>query len=314
MKTANTNNGFKDTYRQVTDFVMEQLEKGEIVWRKGWNSKGLPRNIITGLPYRGWNVFFLNFVTLRKEYPTPYFLTFRQAQLKGGHIRKGEKGVPIVYWAKIEDKKKSNEANAAEEEIKIRLVPRQYIVFNIAQTEGIEFPEAAQPETVIDSLAACDAIVQDMPNVPPIQYKGDEAWYSPKRDLVNIPEKHLFNSSEELYSTLFHELAHSTGHSSRLNRKELVETDGFGNERYSKEELTAEMTAAFLCAISGIEQQTLTNSAAYIQGWLQSLQNDKTLVVKAAAQAQKAADYILNRTAGDNIPAEENTAQLTTQD
>ena len=301
MKTLSTNNNINDVYSQVTNFVMEQLEKGIIIWRKGWNSKGFPKNIITGNPYRGWNVFFLNFITLFKGYATPYFLTFKQAQAKGGHIRKGEKGVRIVYWAKIENKEEADTNAPTEESRRVRLVPRQYIVFNIAQAEGIALLESTeQPQIVIDSLAACDQIVTNMQNAPEIRYQGDNAWYNPARDLVNIPEKHLFKSTEEHYCTLFHELAHSTGHTSRLNRKELIKSDGFGGELYSKEELTAELAAAFLCAVGGIEQgNTLVNSAAYIQGWLQSFKEDKTMIVKAAAQAQKAADYILNRRAED---------------
>ncbi|MBW7892722.1 MAG: DUF1738 domain-containing protein, partial [Chitinophagaceae bacterium] len=297
MKTTITNNNVNDVYSQVTNFVLEQLEKGVIVWRQGWSGKGFPKNIITGLPYRGWNLFYLNFITLIKEYATPCFLTFKQAQAKGGHIRKGEKGFRIVYWAKIENKKERDIDPAATEETRrVRLVPRQYIVFNIAQTEGIAFPEATEPAaTAIDNLAACDQMIACMPNAPQIRYRGDQAWYSRARDLVNMPEINLFKSTEEHYSTLFHELAHSTGHASRLNRKELVNSDGFGGELYSKEELTAELTAGFLCAVAGIGQKTLTNSAAYIQGWLKALKNDKTLVIKAAAQAQKAADYILNR-------------------
>lgn len=101
-------------------------------------------------------------------------------------------------------------------------------------------------------------------------------------------------SAEGYYNTLFHELAHSTGHTSRLNRKELMEHDGFGKSNYAKEELTAEMTAAYLCAVTGIGQPTIANSAAYIENWLKALKNDKSLIIMAASQAQKAADYILN--------------------
>jgi antirestriction protein ArdC len=123
---------------------------------------------------------------------------------------------------------------------------------------------------------------------------GASAYYTPASDTVVVPSLNSSTSSEGYYSTLFHELAHSTGHESRLNRKELVNSDGFGNTNYAKEELTAEMTAAFLCAITGIHQPTIANSAAYIQSWLKALRNDKTLVIKAAAQAQKAADYIMS--------------------
>ncbi len=307
MKTINTNKGFNDIYRQVTDFVMEQLQKGVIPWRKGWNSMGFPKNFVTGLPYRGWNLFFLNYITILKSYPTPYFITFKQAQAKGLHIRKGEKGLPIIYWAKIgarQDKEEHEMPLEPDTENKpVRLVPRQYIVFNIAQTEGLALPETSAPvQTGAESIATCDQIVKNMPHPPQIRYNGDQAWYSPARDLVNMPQQSLFKGTDEHYNTLFHELAHSTGHAGRLNRKELVNSDGFGNELYSKEELTAELTAAFLCAAGGLGQETtLINSAAYIQGWLEALGNDKTLMVKAAAQAQKAADYILNR---ESEPAE----------
>lgn len=149
-----------------------------------------------------------------------------------------------------------------------------------------------------EKLEVCKQIVDNMPHCPKIRNAGDRAYYSCSTDNVTMPLQALFHSMEEYYSTLFHELAHSTGHDTRLNRKELKEHDGFGGENYSKEELTAELTAAFLCAISGIEQKTLTNSIAYIQGWLKALNNDKTLILKAASQAQAAADFILNHKTG----------------
>lgn len=133
-----------------------------------------------------------------------------------------------------------------------------------------------------------------MPESPKINYQGQYPSYYPQRDEVAIPELSSFDSAEEYYSALFHELAHSTGHQSRLNRKEITESTGFGSESYSREELTAELTSAYLCAITGIGQQTIENSAAYLQGWLQALKDDKTLLIKAAGQAQKAADYIMN--------------------
>ncbi len=133
---------------------------------------------------------------------------------------------------------------------------------------------------------------------PQIRNAGDRAYYNSATDRITMPLPALFHGIEEYYSTLFHELAHCTGHETRLNRKELKEHDGFGGENYSKEELTAEFTAAFLCAISGVEQKTLTNSTAYIQGWFKALNNDKTLILKAASQAQAAADFILNQKHG----------------
>jgi antirestriction protein ArdC len=128
---------------------------------------------------------------------------------------------------------------------------------------------------------------------PVINQQGDKAWYSRPIDTINLPCNSLFNTDADYYATLFHELAHSTGHEKRLNRKELIEYDGFGKENYSKEELTAELTASYLCGICAVEEHTLENSAAYIQGWLKALKDDKSLIVKAASQAQAAAEFIL---------------------
>jgi antirestriction protein ArdC len=138
-----------------------------------------------------------------------------------------------------------------------------------------------------------------MPNMPLIQHMGNRAMYNPRSDTVTLPMQTAFQSPDEYYSTAFHELTHSTMHEDRLNRKVTGQVHTFGDEEYSKEELVAEMGAAFLCGFAGIENTTIENSAAYIQGWLKSLKNDKTLLISAASLAQKASDYILNRKGGE---------------
>lgn len=141
-----TTGNFKDIYQEVTDAVIEQMEKGKLVWRCGWSASGLPSNVTTGICYRGWNVFWLNFHTLLKGYATPQYLTFKQALDLGGNIRKGEKGVKIVYWATIETGKRKDQIALDHEEEMMsskRLVPKVYTVFNIAQTEGIEVAKSA---------------------------------------------------------------------------------------------------------------------------------------------------------------------------
>jgi antirestriction protein ArdC len=289
-----------DTYQRVTDEVIKHLEKGVAIWQQGWNSLGLPKNIITGKVYRGWNVYWLNFATIFSGYKTPYFLTFKQAAAAGGRIKKGEKGHYIVYWATVESKTRlasatSSEAGEETHKTRTRLIPKGHIVFNIDQTEGIDFPlteKIFRSET--EKIDSCEKIVAEMPQCPPMRFGGDKAFYHRVQDFVQLPNREQFKTSEHFYKTLFHELAHSSGHQSRLNRKELVNSDGFGNELYSKEELTAELCAAFLCAVCGIEQPVIENSAAYLQNWLEALKNDKTLILKAAAQAQKASDFILN--------------------
>jgi antirestriction protein ArdC len=306
--TARSNHvTFKDTYQEVTDTVIKALEEGTVIWQSSWNDAGLPKNIITGIHYRGWNIFWLNFHTILKGYQAPFYLTYKQAQQSGGTIKKGESGTKIVYWATIELKDKASDnkeeqlkATNNDEKQRTKLVPKAHTVFNIAQTDGIEFPTITPIiKSPLQKIAACEQVVADMPNSPIIITGSASAYYSPVSDTVVVPGLDSSTSSEGYYSTLFHELAHSTGNESRLNRKELVGSDGFGNTNYAKEELTAEMTAAFLCAITGIDQPTIANSAAYIQNWLKALRNDKTLVIKAAAQAQKAADFMLS-IANDN--------------
>jgi len=293
-----TTGNFKDIYQEVTDAVIEQMEKGQLIWRCGWSGSGFPSNITTGVCYRGWNVFWLNFHTMLKGYATAQYLTFKQALDLGGNIKKGEKGVKIVYWAKIQAGKLDEQQEPADDEAaatRQRLVPKVHTVFNIAQAEGIEFPVTPNEiRSNIEKLEACEQIVELMPQPPEINRRGQYPVYYPQRDEVAVPDISGFESAEEYYSALFHELGHSTGHARRLNRKEITEPAGFGSELYSREELTAELTSAFLCAVTGIGQQTIENSAAYLQGWLQALKNDKTLLIKAAGQAQKAADYILD--------------------
>lgn len=290
----------RDVYQEVTQQVICALEQGQIIWKQGWSKLGLPKNIAAGNHYRGWNLFYLNFIALYKGYKTPYFITYKQALDLGGNIRRGEKGYQIVYWALVDNRNKTittTDAGTGEEKERHPQyrVPKFYVVFNIDQTEGIEFPKVQNLfQDKADKLEACEQIIVNMPHSPKIRNAGDRAFYSCPTDKVTMPLPALFHSMEEYYSTLFHELAHSTGHETRLNRKELREHDGFGGENYSKEELTAELTAAFLCALSNIEQKTLANSTAYIQGWLKALNNDKTLILKAASQAQAAADFILN--------------------
>lgn len=298
MKTKKDNT---DTYQRITNFVIEQLEQGNIMWQRGWNQLGFPKNIITNHVYQGWNIFLLNFITIYYKFKTPYFLTYVQATAAGGTIRRGQTGFPVVWWATMQDKERVIEAGG-EMIPQTYHVPKCHTVFNIDQTHGIEFPKVEQLFRHHSAkLQACEEIINNMPDPSAIKHGGDKAGYHLKSDTIILPNVERFHSDAAYYKTKFHELAHSTGHQKRLNREELVNSDGKGNELYSKEELTAELTAAFLCAVSGIEQETIINSAAYIQGWLTALKNDKRLILKAATQAQAAANYILNIQTGNNL-------------
>lgn len=274
-----------DVYQIITDRIIDMLEKGTVPWQKPWTSgpMAMPKNLVSNKMYNGINIFLL----ATQGFDSPYWLTFKQAQERGGHVKKGEKGSPCIFW-KIYEKEDEN----AENGVKKLPCLRYYTVFNADQCEGIDAPKidiVTYPEN--EKIEKAENIQLYMQNRPTITYGGSSAYYNMTSDLVNVPKLERFEKPAEYYSALFHELAHSTGHQSRLNR----DMSGcFGSNPYAKEELIAEMTAAFLCSHCGIEVTTLENSAAYIQGWLKALRNDKKLVINAAAAAQKAANYILN--------------------
>ncbi|APG26373.1 hypothetical protein A7E75_13795 [Syntrophotalea acetylenica] len=275
---------------------MELLEQGEIPWRKPWKSSSGARNLISKRPYRGINQFLLN----SNPYGSPYWLTFKQAQEKGGHVRKSEKATLVVFWKWIDLKETGGAENADLVSVsgKVPLL-RYYKVFNLEQVEGIKPPPEEQVTNLFTPIQQAEQILNHMPHKPDIRYGGDRAYYSPLLDYIQLPPREAFLSPEEFYSTAFHELTHATGHSDRLTRKGITEAAYFGSHEYSREELVAEFGASMLCAQAGIEQQTITNSAAYIQGWLRVLKGDKRLAIVAAGQAQRAVDFILNKPIND---------------
>ncbi len=279
-----------DAYQIMTDRICALLEKGEIPWKRPWHSNGgqLPKNLHSKKEYRGINVFYLACA----GYTSPYFLTYKQATTLGGKVRTGEKGFPVVFWKWLDGKDK--------ETGKDRKIPmlRYYTVFNVAQCEGLDdkIPSIETPKLDFTPIERCEAVVSGYVGRPTIRTGEDRAYYRPSMDLVNMPPRESFVSVEEYYSVLFHELGHSTGHESRLKRKGITDVVMFGSHDYSQEELVAEMTAAFLSGHCAIDGQTVTNSAAYIQHWLKALRNNKSLLVSAAAQAQRASDHILGKT------------------
>jgi len=204
----------------------------------------------------------------------------------GGSVRNGEKSCPVIFWKQMTiDDRESGEPQ------KIPLL-RYYHVFNVVQCDGLKI-DSEPVEQTVNGIIKPDEIVAHMPQRPEIKHGMSRAFYSPREDCVGLPVRERFERAEGYYATLFHELVHATGHESRLNRATLTEKSGFGSNPYCKEELIAEMGAAFLCGQADIAERTIDNSAAYLRGWLEQLRNDKTLIVQAAAQAQKAADFIL---------------------
>ncbi len=273
-------------YEIVTARILEQLERGVVPWRKPWRAE-LPCNLLSGKPYRGVNVFLL----ASQGYGSRYWLTYQQAAKLSGHVKRGEHSSLVTFWHIGEERERTAPNGTVEKSRPFLL--RYYNVFNLEQTEGIDLPRVSSRPTV-NPIEQCEAIVAGMQNAPHMEQSG-RAWYRPASDTVGMPARALFNSGEEFYSTLFHELTHSTGHASRIGREGIEHLNTFASESYSREELIAEMGAAMLCGISGIAPSTLENSAAYLQSWISRLRGDSRMLVSAASAAQKAADYILGK-------------------
>jgi len=291
-----------NVYEILTEQILKQLENGVVPWRQPWRTD-FPKSLRTLKEYRGLNVFLL----ASHGYASPYWLTFNQAKALGGHVKQGEHSSIVTFWKRSPYTRRNQKTG--EDETRDGFLLRYYRVFNLCQTEGIAEKlglsvtgESGQP---VPDIEQCERIVREMPNCPKIE-TSNAAWYRPLTDTVGMPDKSLFAGSEEFYSTLFHELGHSTGHPSRVGRDGIENVNAFASTSYSKEELVAEMTSAFLCGVSGISPATLTNSAAYLQGWIKRLRGDSRLLVSAASHAQKAAEYILGKTQSESEESEGN--------
>lgn len=279
----------KETIEKVTDKIIEKMEAGKINWNKPWNAGAMPQNYISKRAYRGWNLF----VTLFSEFESPYYLTFNQIKKLGGTVKKGSKGLPIIFWKNFV---KEIDKGDGTKETKKFLIAKDWVVFNAEQVEGIDFKTVK-----LNELGTCEDLETAIASMKePVTIKhstSDRAFYAPLMDYISMPQKGQFNSTGEYYGTLVHEVIHSTGHKKRLNRESL-NNEGFDSYKhsYSYEELVAELGAAYLTAMYGIsDEKTQTNSAAYLQGWLKTFKSDKQMLYKAAADAQKAVDYIVNK-------------------
>lgn len=287
-----------DIYQAVTDRIIELLDRGTVPWRqplRGGDGGGrLPFSLASGRAYRGINVFLLAVTAWLEGYGSPHWLTFRQARERGGHVRKGEKASLVVFW-----KQYATTDRESGEPITVPVL-RHYRVFNAEQCEGVERPEPDDQEDPLDvePIEEASRIVSHYEGGPRVEHKGSRAFYRPSDDLVRLPLRERFVDAESYYLTRFHELVHSTGHPTRLNRLGGDSPAPFGTCDYSKEELVAEMGAAFLAAAAGIGPQTIEQSASYIDGWRRRLSSDKKLVVQAAGAAQRAADWVLGERPG----------------
>lgn len=275
-----------NVYETITSTIMTALKKGVVPWRKPWHVQShAPVNAVSNKAYRGVNVFLLGLSKFRDH----RWLTLKQAGDLGGRVRAGQKATMVVFWKHWEPKELDPDASS-------KRIPilRYYHVFNVEQCEGLTLSSLheAKPLKEHERIERADLLVRHMPDPPTIREQGNSAWYRPSDDLVQIPPLASFESADGFYGTLFHELGHATGHHKRLNRNGVTGEIRFGSSDYSKEELVAELTAAFCCATVSLDNSFIGDAASYINGWLKALQNDPKAVVIAAAQAQKAADYI----------------------
>ena len=270
-----------DIYAEITNRIISEMESGLIPWQKPWVASGGCVSYATGKPYS-----LLNQMLLGR--PGEY-ATFKQIQQAGGYVKKGQKASMVVFWKWLEQED--------EETGEVKQIPflRYYNVFHIDQCEGLKakhskpLPQSAEADQKAEAII-CGYLKSS--GVKLHHQQGDRAFYRPSDDTITLPLLAQFHETSEYYSTAFHELIHSTGHMSRLNR--LEKTAFFGSEAYSKEELIAEIGATALVNVAGLETpDSFKNNASYIQNWLTVLRNDKRFIVSASGKAEKAVKLIL---------------------
>lgn len=279
-------NSKPDFYESVTNQIIEALEAGVKPWVCPWDrtsNSGLPINASTQNPYQGMNIMLLWMSAAEHCFTSQYWLTFKQASEMGGNVRKGEKGTHIFFYKMVQKK-----GDEGEEETYPML--KTYVVFNLDQIEGLDFEENKPVLNNISLLDEVEAFIDA--TGAEISYGGAKAFYRPSTDQVVIPTKELFFSSEGMYATILHELVHWTGHKSRLDRDMKGK---FGSKDYAFEELVAELGSAFSMASFGLDGE-LFQHQCYIANWLTALKNDKRYIFKAAAQASKAHQFLLELT------------------
>lgn len=282
-----------DLYEDVTNRIIELLGKTKN-WQQTWKeiaSAGQPQNAVSNSPYHGINTLLLASTAIGQNYTDPRWLTFKQAGEQKWKVKKGEKGTRIAYFKPMEISDPDTIDPKTGQASK-RVIPmlKTYVVFNVGQLENGPPPMKPAPKQEWEMLAAVQKMMDD--SGATINYGGGKAYYSPSKDQIQVPEKAAFPTATAFAGTVTHELAHWTGHSSRLNR-----TFGkFGDPLYVKEELRAELASAFLAAEFGIESpHSIENHASYIESWISLLQKDKREIFRAASDAQKIANFLTGR-------------------
>ena len=283
----------QDIYSRVTARILAELEKGVRPWIKPWSVEHAAGRITrplrhNGIPYRGVNVLLLWGEALEKGYAAPLWMTYKQSQELGAQVRKGEHGSLVVFADRFTKTETNDQGESVEHAIPFM---KGYTVFNVEQIEGLPAHFYAQPVNPLplsDRIEHADRFVKATGAA--IHHGGNQAFYAPSRDTIQLPPFEAFKDKESYYSTALHELTHWTKHETRLARD--FGRQRFGDEGYAREELVAELGSAFLCADLGITPDIREDHAAYLGHWLKILQDDKRAIFSAAAHAQRAADFL----------------------
>lgn len=285
-------------YSEVTNRIIAELEEGRLPWVQPWDSAAcgctMPHNALTDRKYSGINVLILWAEAVSRGFPLQRWLTYRQAEAAGGNVRRGQKGTVICYADRFTPKAEAEAARGEDREARQVAFLKRFVVFNVDQCEGLpdKFHDANPVSDDVLVVAEANALIEA--SGARVQIGGGEAFYSPSHDFVQVPPIGAFHERINWYRTAFHELGHWTGHGSRLDRDQ---KGGFGSEAYAKEELVAEMAAAFTCASLGITP-TVRHSD-YIAAWLSVLRDDDKAIFRAASQASKASDFLLAFAGGE---------------
>lgn len=279
-----------DYHKQVAQEIIDMLEKGTAPWQKPWTAtmSMIPHNGASKRRYHGMNALRLMYINLEKGYNDNRWMTFKQIQEQGGKVRKGEKGTVVTYW-KFTKKEKDEDGNEIEKELD-HPVPFRSTVFNAAQCDGL--PELQLPEQKWTAVERAENIIKAT-GVPIYHDQADRNFYSPQFDEIHLTPKASFPDNEAYYSTALHEVGHSTGHVSRLNRDIL---NKFGSEDYAKEELRAEIASYMLCSELGIANAAANEQhAAYVGSWIKALKEDPGEIFRAAKDADAICEFLFER-------------------
>ena len=284
----------RDVAAEITNLIIEKLEAGVAPWKRPWRSRGGSGGLRPlrhcGTPYTGINTLYLWALGDVRGYCSRFWMTFRQAEELGAHVRKGERGAVSVYYSSFK-KTETNIVTGQESEKNIRFL-RHYIVFNADQIDGLPAyfyapPPIETPISPSERQAAIDAFVDPIP--ADVRHGGNEAFFSPTFDYIQMPSPSAFRSMDHYASTRLHETVHWSGHASRLGRKF---GKRFGDKAYAFEELVAEIGAGLACAEIGLPNELHDNHASYVAHWLGILRADKTAIIHAASKAEQAYNYL----------------------